>query len=437
MLKEIIKKVKTKFNTKITLLTFIILTIIVLFILSNSLEYNFSLNKYSNYNEQFNNVNTNIADCLVNFKGNNLIKLNNDIALNNIYYDEFDTDLQINSIVVMYRLIYSTTTTPPTSSIPSIIDNDFIKKIFILDNSTLNVINVNISNININDIIVDINKVNINLNTNIILDSNNTYQFVIVFKDDNEINITFTVENKRFRFSKSFLLDNQGKELDVITLSKYNVNKDIIDNNIDIDIDNNIKYDLDKFNKLTFIINKPDLLLIKDAISKQSLNSSVKLLTNLTKFDNFILNKFKILFYQVSNVNNINVKPKYSLPNTGAYCLDDKINKSSFTPCKLTLSNLLPNETYEIVIQIIYTDSNNINTYRVSKKYIKRITISEIKDNDILLNTLIGVNNFKFTNELISSFNFINDFKKSENIQNDKLRNIENSLNNELNKYNI
>jgi hypothetical protein len=406
MFNKLITKIK-KIETKTIILLFITLSVIFIFIFSNSLEYNL-FSKNNNNIDNFYNINQNYN---VKFAKNNDITYsdNNNI----IYYQDLDEYLVLETITLLNF-------------------TNKIKEIFIINNNDLSRINIifNPENITINDN----NNTIITLNKELNLDHLTNYKLIIIYdnnQDDsnNEINISFYVGEKRFRFDKKLLTDEKGESLDKITLQELNENT-----NSTTDISTN-KFILKQFNKLTFLIIKPDITELKNKITLEISKNNLSNLINIKKtLDNFIPSQFLISINKISNIYDINIKPNYKLPNSGSLCLSNKNNILINSICKLTLTNLLPNETYQLKIQIVYTDLNNINNFRVSEMFKKNIIIDNDDTNDIIYKTLKGIGKFDFTNEIISIFDFNNKFNKEQNEQDIKIKNIENLINNTYSK---
>ena len=428
-------------NTRVWILTFIIVVIVLLFILSNTLEYNtISFNNNTN-KEGFETYNLMYYE--LNFKGNYTANYNN-----TVYYDENDNDLLLENITLYFdasnlgegsNTIDGTTTTE--GNIPSMEDLQNMTLVLYdeLDNTT----NINFDKENItfteteNYYTIPINQ-NIHLTDNITLTDANKKYYLVIIVDNEEYYLEFNVGKKNFRFNKDFLKSGDTR-LDTLTLKKYDVNRNIVLDELNY-INN--KFSLDEFNKLTFIINKPNQNKLIDTVSRYYINNNIdNFKDKINEFKKYIPTKFNFNITQITNNNRVGIKPKFILPRGGALCIDE--NDPGFTnnndnSCKLTLLNLLPNEKYNIKMELIYTKLDEPSNIRRSALYNQNFEITSIEDNvnkDILLQTVTSAKKFDFSNKLMQQFNILNNFNEEQKIQNDKLRTIETNLANKLQNF--
>lgn len=437
-----VSKIFKNINTNVWILTFIISTIVLLFILSNTLEYN--TNTFNNNTNKEGFETYNLMYYELNFKGNYTINYNN-----TVYYDENDNELLLENITLYFNKsnfsegnnTIDGTTTTDEDNIPSIEDLQNMTLVLYdeLDNAT----NINFDKENITFTenekyyTIPINQ-NIHLTDNITLTDANKKYYLVITVDNEEYYLEFNVGKKNFRFNKDFLKSGDTR-LDTLSLKKYDVNRNIVLDELNYV---NNKFSLDEFNKLTFIINKPNQNKLIDTVSRYYINNNIdNFKDKIDEFKKYIPTKFNFNITKITNNNRVGINPKFILPRGGALCIDE--NDTGFTnnndnACKLTLLNLLPNEKYNIKMELIYTKLDEPSNIRRSALYNQNFEITSIEDNvnkDILLQTVSSAKKFDFSNKLMQKFNILNNFNEEQKIQNNKLRTIETNLANKLQNF--
>jgi hypothetical protein len=415
---NVMKKI-SNINIKTLIILFIILSVCILFIISNGLEYN--LYNTKNNLDKFKNITSTIKNYTIKFDNNNAINKTNRI----IYYNDLDADLYLQSI---------TLNTNNSDKFNYIKNTDNIQAIFIIDNK-LNRYNINEYIITSNpfekSIIIDCKNKPLNLPVNPFNRDENSFSLVISYKNDDEISLPFNVGEKRFRHANQLVALH---EEDNIHLKLYNEYSQHIK---DIPIDNVIS--LQQFNKVVFQINKPKLLDIQKLYSEKYIRDSKSTYEDFLKnFSKIIQYKFLINIKKNTNNNSlIDIKPEYSIPQEGALCLQDNgkflLKNNS---CKLTLLNILPNEEYTLNIIIEYKHITNDNT-RYSNKYSLTFKTDTDKQYDLLSSTTSGLKKYNLTNEMITLMDLDSKFNKEQNEQNDKLSKLETDLEKNLLSRNI
>lgn len=477
LLNNIVKytsKVIKNINTKTIIIGFIILIICIIFIISNTLEYNLYTTKK---NDKFVNINNNIKSYIVKFANNNNIDANFDI----IYYNYFDRDLILQSITI----------NTDSNNLEYLSNKDNIKEIYIQDSNinkyiinnfsiseifynippvvirpVLNQPNVEqhtddekknpnnptttmqtewilddiFSNIPLKSFIINCNETALNLPVNPMIGDNNNFFIIISYNNDNEIVLPFRIGEKRFRYNSTLI--NNDNDNDKIILKNYNENSK--KNNVITPTHNTANnVTMQQFNKVLFKIEKPELQNIKKEFVENYIESKVfNYIENIKEFDKYIPYKFIINVEKLTNNNDvINIKPKYKLPNNGTFCLENNNNVNN--NCILTINNILPDEDYILTILIEYRNLNDINNNRYSSKYELNFKIdSTSADNynpeyDLLLSTIKNLNKYNFTNKMMTSLNIQDKFNKEQTEQDNKIYTLENNLETTFEKLNI
>jgi hypothetical protein len=271
------------------------------------------------------------------------------------------------------------------------------------------------------------------------LSFNSKYAIVFIHDKVNELNNSmymFSVGDGRFRFNSLLLKDttdtNNPIELDTLELKLYNSNT--ISN-----IPNDKNIDLQQFNKVNFVIVKPNFNEMQQAVAKTIINTNPSMLTNImNEFNKFIPMNIDVRITDLTSDNSF-IKPDYKLPNTLSFCESDKAKTVDFNKkgCILEIYNVLPEHKYELKIKLIYKHSNN---FRESKEYSITFSISTTetsKTNDLLSTSILANKNLDFTKDFIQILEKSGDFKAYQNLQNKSLATIEKNMNKLMNQYNL
>lgn len=266
---------------------------------------------------------------------------------------------------------------------------------------------------------------------------NSKYAIVFVLDKVNELNnsmFMFSVGDGRFRFNGQLLKNtNNLKELDELGLKLYN-------NNIISAILTGLPViNLQQFNKVTFVIVKPDFNEMQTAVAKTIIETNSSMLTNImNEFNKFIPMNIDVRITDLTTDNSF-IKPDYKLPNTLSFCESDKTKTDDFNKkgCILEIYNVLPERNYELKIKLIYKHSNN---FRESKEYSIIFSISSTeasKQNDLLSTSILANKNLDFTKDFIQILENSGNFKAYQNRQNKSLATIEKNMNKLMNQYNL
>lgn len=478
---NIMKKFKN-LNKKTLIIGFIVITICIIFVVSNILEYNlnnvfnFSTNNKINNIDNFNNIYEKMDNYSIKFKNNDEITSPND----NVYYNYLDEDLELESLEV---------TLTTTSDMYNYYNNKSnIKSIYIMENNTLKKHTINKENYDFiptttaptttstststtttttttshvsttvptteNNINIYFTDTKLNLpkdydNRTNILFGNIMCNLHILYNNDDELILSFNIGDKRFRYFNEVLKDDDNNELDKILLYTYDENtkqksaNNLQEYNSASDTTTTVDLSLQQFNKLVFQIEKPKLSNIRDKIVSAYVNNkNTDYIESIKEFDKFTPSKFIISIHKTTYTGSIDVTPKYEIPKNGALCLEgtDKFVMLNDNACKLTLTNIIPGETYELKIILKYTQLNNPNNARYSKLSTFNFNITNNvadKNNDILTSTVSNLKEYDFTDKMLSLLEVKNKFNKSQELQNNKLLSLETTLQNNLQSYNM
>jgi hypothetical protein len=429
VLNKVVKKGKT-LKPSTLIIGFIVLAICIIFIVSNSLEYNLYGNK--KHLDSFDDITNDITSYNIKFDKND------DITKRNItiYYNEFERDLVLKEIKF---------TLDDTTDINYLKTKSNINTVYIQD-SKLNKYNITSFDITQVNKIITINTYDkpFNLPVDPQLGDENLFSLIITYRNDNEIIFPFKVGEKRFRYNGEILSDpsDSSNKLDIITIYNYIENSKTVNETLP---DNNDDITMQQFNKVIFKIEKPDLQEIKKEFTSRYINAEKYDFTEQIKqFDKYTPSKFIIKIIKTSNNNkSVDIQPKYSVPNEGALCLDgnEKFLLINDVACKLTLSNIIPEEDYELSIIIEYRDINDMDNTRYSDKYSLKFTAQDngTGDNsyDLLTPTIQGIKAYDFTNQMIKLLNLQSKFNKEQKNQDNELRKLETDLETSLANRNI
>ena len=451
-------------SKKLLIIGIICIFVIGVFILVNYVEYNVNnllLTNTKHINTSSNNINSNINNNTINSNKNNTRMMEAFSSIGIITSVLFNNELTprlrdpmpeinyegINEDIIINRIVYTSPVEIDSNINVKVINTDnlqIIRNFTILKDefklnpqTTVSVTNNNrlaFTNMNYNYTITK--------NIPLSLSFNNKYAIVFVLDTDNELNNSmymFSVGDGRFRFNGQLLKTNTDTnnpiELDTLGLQLYN-------NNIISNIPTNNAIDLQQFNKVNFVIVKPNFNEMQKAVAKTIIESNSSMLTtNINEFNKFIPMNIAVRITDLTSSDNF-IKPDYKLPNTLAFCESDKANTDDFNKkgCILEIYNLLPSHEYELKIKLIYNHTDNLNNFRESKEYSIIFSISDSGTstiNDLLSTSVIANKNLDFTKELIKILEKSGDFKAYQNRQNTSLATIEKNMNTLMNKYNL
>lgn len=414
-------------SKKLLLIGILVIIIIIIFIILNALEYNTG---YINFYNSKNNIYTKeyFSTTSINnvFFNNNITSMPN--TNNTIYLEGVNEDILIDKIEFTSSYMLS------SDNMPSII---------ILENNNFRLVKK--IQLNYEDIIEPKNTTTtattityiVKINKNIDLMPRKSYLLILELDKTNIHNnpeIMFIVGDPRFRINGKIIYDINSNFNDNITLQQYN--KD--NNTLSILPD---EINLEQFNKITLIINKPNMDNIKSAFSSSILSNKVNDHAYIMKeLDKYTPIKFDITLKDITQTDLDNgIKPSFKLPNSLTFCNNELTGSSEFMKngCILQLFNLLPNHTYNLKVKIIYAQSDNFNNIRESNELSQNLTISTSNTNDILSTAMISSNKINLTRDLIKFYNESINFNEYQDKQNIKLSSIESNIKNTMELYKL
>lgn len=390
-------------------------------------------NSNINHIENFNNYNRYYIIATFDNK-----QIDNNSYSNNIYLDNINEDITINELEFEV----------PNDFNKNTIDIQIVnlRKFETVKTITSPINNVDTGDLNNNKYEIT-NKIGLDLLHDI------DYSLVIMLNNENIYNnpkLYFKLDDLRFRFGTQYLTFNQIPLNGIIpnpnSISSTephddNISLDIVNKSSEIISSNVITYNLEQFNKLTFVIRKPDMKLLKEKLNNFLFQNRIENKNYiLEEFNKFIPVKYDVSIRDITEnleSSNNGINPSFKIPNSQSFCINDNESTTDNNKCTLELYNLLPNHTYNIKIKIIYANTNNFNNIRHSNLYNENITISDKKDNDLLSSTLESIKTKNFTENLMKNIIESTKFNTYQNTQNGNLQKIQNNMDTLMNDYSL